>query len=315
MIEYTEKIQTLSKALLAEGRVDAVIGYKKGSIPGTNEPCIIKNQDDAKTLIWDSNCRLNLAAYVTGLKGKTAVIAKGCDTRNLVTHITENRVARDQLVIIGVPCTGMTDKAVISEIAGGEMVDVIEADGQITIISPEAKKTMDKRDILQNNCMTCTRRNPVIYDELAAEMVDEQAVTEKYSEIEKIDAMTPEVKWTFFEDLFSTCTRCYACRNACPLCYCPTCFVDESGPQWVGKGDDPIDIRTYQTLRAFHCAGRCTDCGACEAACPMNIKVRLFTGKLNKVCEERYGHEAGISLDLRPALDTFSLDDPEEFIK
>ncbi len=315
MIEYTEKIRTLSKALLTKGRVETVIGYKKGSIPGTNEPCMIKNPKDAEMLIWDSNCRLNLAAYVTGLKGKTAVIAKGCDTRNLVTHITENRVQRDQLVIIGVPCTGMTDKVKISEIAGGEILDVTEIDGMITIISPEAKKTIDKREILQTNCRACTRRNPVIYDELVAETTDEQSVTEKYSEIEKIDAMTSDEKWFFFEDIFSACTRCYACRNACPLCYCPTCFVDESEPQWVDKGDDPIDIRTYQTLRAFHCAGRCTDCGACEAACPMNIKVRLFTGKLNKVCEERYGHEAGLSLDLRPALDTFSLDDPEEFIK
>lgn len=315
MIEYTDKIQKVSESLLAEGRVDAVIGYRKGSIPGMNEPCIIRKPEDASKLVWDSSCRLNLATYVNGQKGKIGVIAKGCDSRNLVTHITENRIARDNLVVIGVPCTGMIDKTAVYDLAGGEVLDVTEAGGQITVKSPEGEKTVAKEELLQSNCKACTHKNPVIHDELVADAVEEQTVTDKYAEIEKIEAMSPDEKWVFFEDMFSACTRCYACRNACPLCYCPTCFVDESGPQWVGKGDDPVDVRTYHTLRAFHCAGRCTDCGACEAACPMNIKVRLFTGRLNKSCEERYGHVAGLTLDKRPALDEFSLNDPEEFIR
>lgn len=315
MIEYTDKIQKISEALLTEKKVDAVIGYKKGSIPGMNEPCIIRKPEDASKLVWDSSCRLNLTAYVNGVKGKVGIVAKGCDSRNLITHITENRIAREDLVIIGVPCTGMTDKTALFEIAGGDILDVTEKDGQITVIFPDGEKTITKDEILQRNCKTCTNRNPVIYDELVADQVEEQTVADKYAEIEKIEAMNPDEKWTFFEDMFSACTRCYACRNACPLCYCPTCFVDESGPQWVSKGDDPVDIRTYHTLRAFHCGGRCTDCGACEAACPMNIKVRLFTGKLNKTCEERYDHVAGLTLDRRPALDEFNLNDPEEFIR
>ena len=85
-----------------------------------------------------------------------------------------------------------------------------------------------------------------------------------------------------FEELIAPCIRCYACRNACPLCYCPTCFVDESRPQWVGKSHDRTDTRTFHFLRAYHCAGRCTDCGACERACPVGIKVRQFTKKLEK---------------------------------
>lgn len=314
MFEYTEKIQKISEELLSSGKVDVVIGYKKGSVPGINEPCIIKNPADAKNLVWDSNCRLNLVNYITGRKDKIGIIAKGCDSRNIITHITENRIKRDQLVIIGIPCTGMTDKNKLSELVEGELTDIVESNGQITVKSADDSKTVNKTEILQSNCASCSRRNPVIYDELVAEPVPELKDTDKYSEIDTIDAMTPDEKWVFFDDLFSNCTRCYACRNACPLCYCPTCFVDESTPQWVGKGDDPVDIRTYHTLRAFHCAGRCTDCGACEVACPMDIKVRLFTGKLNKSCEERYGHEAGISLDIRPALDTFKFDDPEEFI-
>jgi L-lactate utilization protein LutB len=130
-----------------------------------------------------------------------------------------------------------------------------------------------------------------------------------------VEAMTPEAKWQHFEEMLSPCIRCYACRNACPLCYCPTCFVDESKPQWVGKTLDPIDTRTFHFLRAYHCAGRCTDCGSCVRACPMGIDVRAFTKKLEKDALELFGWEAGMSLDQRPALDTFKPADPDGFIK
>jgi formate dehydrogenase (coenzyme F420) beta subunit len=118
-----------------------------------------------------------------------------------------------------------------------------------------------------------------------------------------------------FDDLLKNCIRCYACRNACPLCYCPTCFVDESRPQWVGKSIDPTDTRTFHFLRAYHCAGRCTDCGACERACPVGIKVRTFTKKLEKDVKELFNFETGLDPDVRPPLDVYKTQDPEEFIK
>ena len=130
-----------------------------------------------------------------------------------------------------------------------------------------------------------------------------------------IEAMDGDERWNHFEALLSGCIRCYACRNACPLCFCPTCFVDESSPQWIGKGQDPTDIRTFHFLRAYHCAGRCTDCGACEEACPMEIKVRDFTRKLVKESVENYGWEPGLTLDRSPPLETFKPEDPDEFIK
>jgi formate dehydrogenase subunit beta len=66
------------------------------------------------TLVWDSNCGINLANYLTNRKEKVAVIAKGCDSRNIVTHIIENKIKREQVYIIGVPCTGMIDKRKIT---------------------------------------------------------------------------------------------------------------------------------------------------------------------------------------------------------
>ncbi len=315
MSGYIDKIREISERLLKEGNVNMVIGFKKGTMPMMNEPCFVKKPENVGTLIWDSNCGINLANYLTDRKEKIAVIAKGCDSRNIVTHIIENKIKREQLFIIGVPCQGMIDRHKITSMVESEILSVTEKDGKVLVKSKDSEKTLEKAEVLQQNCNLCTHRNPVIYDELAGELVEEQKDVDRYADIRKIEAMPADEKWKLFDDLLSPCIRCYACRNACPLCYCPTCFVDESRPQWVGKSTDPIDTRTFHFLRAYHCAGRCTDCGSCERACPVGINMRLLTRKLEKDCFESFGWEAGLTLEQRPPLDTYTMNDPEDFIK
>ena len=315
MLTYIDKIKEISRRLLKEAEVDLVIGFRNGTVPMMNEPCFVKKVEDVDNLVWDSNCGINLANYLTSRTERIGIVAKGCDSRNIVTHIIENKIKREQVVIIGVPCKGMIDRHKIEAIAEAEIKEVTETGDTVNIKGHGFEKTLDKQEVLQQNCTICIHRNPVIYDELVADEVKEQTDVDRYEDVRRIEALSPEEKWEFFEDLLSTCIRCYACKNACPLCYCPTCFVDESRPQWVGKSQDPTDIRTFHFLRAFHCAGRCTDCGACERACPMGIKVRLLTKKLEKDCLELFDWEAGMSLKKRPPLDTYRPNDPDEFIK
>ncbi len=315
MLAYIDKIKEISNRLLKDSEVDMVIGFRKGTMPMMNEPCFAKKPEDVDNFVWDSNCGINLANYLTNREEKIGIIAKGCDSRNIVTHIIENKIKRDQLVIIGVPCEAMIDRHKIETMFETEIQDVIETEGKIIVKGEGLEETLNKKDVLQENCSVCIHRNPVIYDEVVGDLVEEQKDVDRYEDVRKIEAMVSEEKWRFFDDLLSECIRCYACRNACPLCYCPTCFVDESQPQWVGKSQDPADTRTFHFLRAYHCAGRCTDCGACERACPMGINVRTFTKKLEKDCLDLFGWEAGMTLEERPPLDTYRPDDPDNFIK
>ncbi|MBU1195732.1 MAG: 4Fe-4S dicluster domain-containing protein [Proteobacteria bacterium] len=309
------KIREIASKLLENGEVEKVIGFANGTIPMATSPVVINSKQDVDKLVFNSTCGLNLANYVRNQKGKVAVIAKGCDSRNIVTHIVENQVKRDQIHIIGVPCTGMINKKKIEALFGDDIIEFTEDGDTLNVKSSTREETLNKKEYLRDNCTLCMHRNPVVYDDLAGDLVQEQTLENPYPDVDRIEAMDADAKWQHFQELTQNCIRCYACRNACPLCYCPTCFVDESGPQWVGKGQNKTDVDTFHFLRAFHCAGRCTDCGACVEACPMDINVRDFTRKLNKDSFEMFGWEAGLDITKRPPLDVYSPGDPNAFIK
>jgi formate dehydrogenase subunit beta len=316
MREYTKKIRNVARELLEKGRVDVFIGYRKGSVPMMNEPVLVRDPGKADLLYWDSNCGLNLCTYLTKRTERIGIVATGCNSRNIVTHIIENQITREQLYIVGIPCTGVIDHRAVKRAVKYREILSVEEDGEtLKVRGSDFEDTLEKMEYVQRNCAICTYRNPVEYDEMVAAPVEERGGTGQYRDVEKIEAMGPEKRWGFFARAISRCIRCYACRNACPLCYCPTCFVDESRPQWVGKSIDPTDTMTFHLLRAYHCAGRCTDCGACERVCPVGVPVRQFTKKLNKDAQELFSWEAGLSLDQRPPLDVYRPDDYNDFIR
>jgi formate dehydrogenase (coenzyme F420) beta subunit len=315
MLSYVDKIRELSGQLLKDKKVDMVIGFQKGSLPMLNEPVMIKDAADVDKLVWDSHCGVNLATYLTDRKEKIGVIAKGCDSRNIATHIIENKIKREQLTIIGIPCKGMIDKRKVANAVDFEILEFVEEDDRVIVKGADIEKRFNKTEILQENCAVCNFPNPVLFDELVDEPIKTNGDVDQYADVIAIEKLQTSEKWDYFEDLLSNCIRCYACRNACPLCYCPTCFVDESQPQWVGKSDDATDTRTFHFLRAYHCAGRCTNCGSCERACPMGINMRAFTRKLEKDCQESFDWQAGLNTEQRPPLDTFNPADPDQFVK
>lgn len=316
MESLKEKLMQIALKLLVEDRVDAVLGFQRGTIPMMSQPILISEPEHADRLHWNSFCATNLANYLPQRRDRVAVVAKGCDSRNIVLLTLENQIKREQLYVIGVPCQGMVDRhRVLAKLNGREPLVVSETSDHISIKGETWQETMERTEYLRENCVICTHRNPVIYDELVTDLIPEQVDIDRYQDIHAVETKSADERWYHFEELLAPCIRCYACRNACPMCYCPACFVDESMPQWLGKSIDPTDTKTFHFLRAYHLAGRCTDCGNCEVACPLGIKVRQLTKKLEKDIKDLYGYEAGLSLEEPPPLDTYRPDDPQEFIK
>ena len=311
-----EKVIQIARRLLVEKQVDAVLGFQRGTIPMMSQPILIREPEQVDRLHWDSFCAANLATYLPQRRDRVAVVAKGCDSRNIVLLTLENQIRRDQLHLIGVPCQGMVDRRrVLAKLNGREPLAVSETSEHLSIKGEAFEETLKRTEYLRENCVICTHRNPVIHDELVADLTPEQSDLDRYQDIHAVETKSADERWYHFEELLAPCIRCYACRNACPMCYCPTCFVDESNPQWLGKSVDSTDTKTFHFLRAYHLAGRCTDCGNCERACPLGIKVRQLTKKLEKDIKDLYGYEAGLSLEEPPPLDTYRPDDPQEFIR
>jgi ferredoxin len=246
--------------------------------------------------------------------GRVAIVAKGCDVRAVVELIKENQITREQLVIIGVPCQGMVDRRrVEAKLDGREILEVSETDGELQVKGDGFSEVISRDEFLYPCCKSCTHRNPVISDVLVADVVPELDA-DSHLDVAEFEARSDGERWEYLTREFSKCIRCYGCRNACPLCYCQECFVDNSRPQWVGKSTDASDIAMFHIMRAFHLAGRCVDCGACERACPMGVDIRKLNSKLVKDVKARFGYEAGLSLEQAAPLSTFRPDDPEEFM-
>ena len=331
--KISEKIRAQAGKLLEEKKVAAFLGYCQGSLPMTARPFVARTPEDTDKLIWNSFCVLNLANYLPELlksleppRGprdpapegplpKVAILATGCWSRNIVIQIQENQVDRDRVVICGVGSRGMVAQAKVKKLFDGrEILEVKEEDHKLLVSGNNFNEEINRWNVVRDNCLTCIHPDPVIFDIRIGDEAGQRKNDNPFIEVEKIENKSTAERSQWFTDEFSSCIRCYACRNACPLCYCPTCFVDDAKPQWVGKSVDQVDTSIFHILRAYHCAGRCTDCGSCESVCPMGINMRILTRKLSSDVLKLYGSEAGMALDSPLPLTTYQQDDPQNFI-
>ncbi|MFZ5632437.1 MAG: Coenzyme F420 hydrogenase/dehydrogenase, beta subunit C-terminal domain [Bacillota bacterium] len=314
MQKLTKAIQEAARKLLEEKKVDLVVGFTGGSLPLRSTPCFVRKPGEAGMLIWDNSCENNLANYLRKREDKVAVVAKGCDVRAIVTLIQENQINRENLYIIGVPCSGMVDRAKVDEAIGGKDLLEVEDKGAALVLKGKGFATEVKlEDLLHDTCKVCRYGNPVVYDMLAGDPVPAKP-GDTFADVAAFEALSPAERRAALAAEFSKCIRCYACRNACPMCYCTECFVDCSTPVWIKKTPDVEDNIIFQAGRVFHSAGRCADCGACDRACPMGINLRAMTRKMVKEVKELFGVDAGVSLEEKPALATFRADDPQPFL-
>ncbi|MGA1875841.1 MAG: Coenzyme F420 hydrogenase/dehydrogenase, beta subunit C-terminal domain [bacterium] len=312
--EITRKIQTTAESLLREGKVDLVIGYQTGSTPLRTAPSFIRSADQTSLLVWNPFCENNLSVYLEGKEGKVGLLAKGCDARSAVVALQEKRIDRERLVIIGLPCSGVVDRKKLASEVDIDKVTAFSIKDNVLVLKAPEEVRVPLGDVIHASCKTCVRRNAPISDVAIEPKSPEPKIDDEFAEVRSFEALSSQDRWRYFSELAQKCIRCYACRNACPLCYCRECIVDQTQPQWFGKTTAQEDTMIYHLIRAFHVAGRCVDCGACSRACPMGLDLRFLNKKLQKDMYELYQYIPGLNPDEQPALGTYRVDDPQHCI-
>jgi ferredoxin len=127
----------------------------------------------------------------------------------------------------------------------------------------------------------------------------------------RLTAMSAAERQAYWAEELGRCLKCYACRAACPMCYCERCTMDCNRPQWVPAASHALGNLEYHLVRAMHLAGRCVQCAACGQACPVGIPVHLLTTAAEQSVRRQFGEQGGEGY----ALSTFRPDDKETFIR
>jgi formate dehydrogenase subunit beta len=291
--EREARLRERVEELLSEGKVKLVVGYGTGA-SGEVRPMLVRTPEEARKLVWNSACVHNLASYLTHppvagvLRGgeKVGVVVKGCDARAVVTLIQERQIGRDQVHVIGMVCDGVAD--------------------------PRS----DRRG-LAVKCGGCEVCVPLFYDDLIGDASRvKRPPGSALEDIEEFLAKSDDERWAFWKQQMEKCIRCYACRQACPLCYCKECITEKARPQWVDRAPLPRGNLAYHVVRAMHLAGRCSSCGECTRVCPVGIPVDMLNRFLTNRIKEAFGHECGVDCEADLFQTTFGRDtDPEGFIR
>ncbi|MDD2855958.1 MAG: 4Fe-4S dicluster domain-containing protein [Desulfuromonadaceae bacterium] len=291
-------IRDESLRILLEGEVIAVVGYAAGRRTGSVQPIIACDTESAGRLMFSQASVNNLAVYLTKAKkeipksGKIGIVLKGCDLKALVGLIGESQLKREDLYLIGVPCSGV-------------------------LASTVHPATELATETIAPKCLECDAHLPTGCDFVPDVALPPQQKSDlKYAvEIARLEALTPAERWAYWKEQFSKCIKCYACRQVCPFCFCEQCLCDRNKPQMVETTPRPAGNTAWHIVRAMHLAGRCAGCAECERVCPMDIPLNLLNRKMAKELKELFDYEPGFEVNDKGPLASFTDKDDQSFIK
>ncbi len=303
--------------LLENGTVARVLGWKKGEFDYDITPAVFESIEEIENdFIYNSLCSPNLSKYLvkeSRKEGKTLIFLKPCDSYSLAQLITEHRVERENVYAIAIECYGKTDAETIKEKGYKGIIGISEEDGTLNIKTLYGTESVPVYGLYRERCLNCKSKKHPIYDEIIGDEGEVVSDSARFDEVERIERMTPEERFEFFRNELSRCIRCNACRNVCPACTCEKCVFDNDASQISQKAAaTSFEENMFHIIRAFHVAGRCTDCGECSRVCPQNIPLHLLNRKFIKDINELYGsYQAGESIGNRSPLTDYTQGDCE----
>lgn len=313
-----EQLIEKAAALLSDGTVSAVLGWQAGEFDYDVTPAVFTTAEELNDkFVFNDFCGANFSKYLVAktqkIEGKVLVFLKPCDTYSFNQLLTEHRFDREKVYAVGIPCEGMADinkvKAAcgegISSISCGEKISV-------TTLYDDEPKELDPKSVLLERCENCKSKKHVAYDELMGEE-GEVIDSNRFDEVARLEAMTADERFAFWQNELSRCIRCNACRDACPACTCEKCVFDNPNSGVENKAPvNSFEEQMFHIIRAFHVAGRCTDCGECSRVCPQNIPLHLLNRKFIKDINNFYGeYQAGAEVGSRAPLVDYTTEDLE----
>ena len=308
-----------ASALLSDGTVSAVLGWGKGEFDYDVTPRVFSSVEELQDgFVWSDFCGANFSKYLVAktqkIEGKILVFLKPCDSYSFNQLLTEHRFDREKVYAVGIPCEGMADIGKVKALVG-EGISSIDTTGEqmlVTTLYDDQPKAIDTAAVLAERCVNCKSKKIVAYDELLGDNGD-VIDCGRFDEVARLEAMTPDERFAFWQNELSRCIRCNACRDACPACTCEKCVFDNPNSGVENKSPaNEFEEKMFHIIRAFHVAGRCTDCGECSRVCPQNIPLHLLNRKFIKDMNDFYGeYQAGAEVGSRAPLVSYTTEDLE----
>lgn len=95
------------------------------------------------------------------------------------------------------------------------------------------------------------------------------------------------------------------------MCVCRDhCIADTRNPRWMSQEHTVHEKLFFQTVHALHLAGRCSGCGECQRACPVNIPILALRQQIARTVSNLFdGYKAGMNMDATPPLLGYSVEE------
>lgn len=294
-------------------QVDVVVGYCGSNNPLMVNPCFIEEKEGLDQLIFNQLCINNLASYAYKLskriKGNIAMVVKPCDSKAIAQLISEGLIERDKFKLLAVQCPGVLDhKKITKALKGARVFSLNIGANKIEVEIATGTQELTKDEFYADKCYWCKIYNKPPLHDIFIENDQKFSLEprDRFEDIQDLEKMSLDEIFSYWQQEFERCIRCYACRNICPLEVCQDqCIVHLDYPNWQSQKVDADENKFFQMIRVMHLAGRCVECGECERVCPQNIGLLKLMKKMNQIIGDIFDYEAGMDIEAKPPLLTY----------